>query len=771
VRSVVLVMCAAGVLLLGCATVKGADPLTIKLTVEERLGEARVNEPVTSGVPLPKGAMEDPSAFRLLDADGHVVPAAFSVATRWWPGKSIKWLHVDFAATVPANGTKEYTLVSGDPAPPVKTPLTVEKQENGYLVNTGPLKFTVKERGFDLFGGVWLNGKQLVKSGGGIVLENANGETFSPANYPDTKVTIEQQNPMKVVLLVTTRNVKVDGSGYAMDSKIRIHAYANSPLVKVVYTVENRRGKWADHVDVADWRITLPVISDGRPKWRFGLAEDDVSPPAGRNARAGLYVLHTDHYEFGAGMSAWRQGGNPHKGDPARMGRLDLSGTSGGVTVGVKNFWQMWAKYLAADEDGHLIVGLWTDRVLHKGKTTFVDEKGQAQFFAGVGRTHEIFFYFHGPDEKDPIARVAASREPLFARCDPSWYCRGTKVFGDLSEADLEIYDPRWRDQVKVLNTWAEQSVKKPLQRWKTVRKGAIDSYGMLNYGDGVEEMNDGDIPERIHWEGGYYDYMHSIILQFARTGDLFYLWLANDQSRHNAEVHHTHHDQQPGRSRYCPSWAHIIMDDKVTKTYGGYYASGTFNHWKNLSAFERWYLLGDHRAREAALEITEWAMRLGNAGIDFGQPRSICHGNLGFYAGWDATGEQKYMDAWVKFARATAKKLERRRMGSGAWQRGMALQGLCWYVEVTGDESIVPMIVKHLERDAKSGTWEQAYPRVFMWKRTRDPKYFHAAVRSLRGGASQWMQRFGNYGRSKLYVPAIVLNDADPAPLPPKQP
>jgi hypothetical protein len=781
VRRMTVIVAMGGLLMAGTLA-QSAEPLKVNLTVQERLGVARVNEPVTSGVPLPKGAVEDPKAFRLLDASGQVVPATFVPATYWWPTKSIKWVHVNFLASVPAKGAATYTLETGAPGPEAKTPLSVEKNEAGYTVSTGPLKFTVKAKGFNLFDEVWLDGRPLVKShAAGITLTNAAG-AFSPAHFADTKITVEEQTSLKAVLLVVTRNVAEDGSGYALDSKIRIYAWAGSPLVKVVYTVESRRGKWADHVDVADWRLVLPTALGPGLTARFGMGapEQDVETPLAAGAAQRLDVTFTHNYEFSGPVA---RKGDPHAEDPARFGALDLSGPDGGVTVAVRNFWQLWAKYLAADGSGTLTVGLWTDKVLPKGdvgKTTLVDEKGQVQFFAGIAKTQDLYFRFHGPGEADSIAPVAAvAHEPLFARCDPYWYCRGTKVWGDLAEADPAVFADAWKPAIATLNTWAEGSVKNPLKRWKTDSHITyVDSYGLLNYGDGIEEKNDGLDPERVHWEGGYYDYPHSVYLQFARTGDPFYLWLATDMSQHNAEIHHTHHDTSPGNSRYCPSWAHIIMDAEVKKDAAGkvidrgYYASGTFNHWKNWSAFDRWYLLGDHRAKEAGLEITQFALRLGNSGIDFGQPRSICHGNFGFYCGWEATGEQKYMDAWTKFAQATAKRIMGTgKMGSGSWQRGMALQGLSWYVEITGDETIIPAIQKALDADlAQSPAVELAYASAYFWKRTQDPKYFYGAVRYLGGRPEpMWMQRFGNNGRSKLYVPFIVLKDAKPAPLPPK--
>ena len=739
-----------------------AAALEVKLTVEERLGVARSAEPVTSGVPLPRGALKDAAELRLFDASGKAVPAQFGIANHWWQDGSIKWLHLDFQASVPAKGKAAYVLRDGSagpaPAPPAK--LEVSPAGSGLAVDTGPLRFTVKKDGFNLFDQVSVNGRPVLGGDKAGLALKIGGEVYSPAFFKDTKISIEEQGPMKAVILVTGQNVKADGSGYGMDYKCRIHAYAGSTLVKVLYTVENRRGKWAEHLDVADWSITLPAKPGGGLKYAFGLADKPVAGDLKGTVR--LEVPHTDVYRLEG--SAQKVEGNPHKEEPPWIGTLEVRGSDGGVTIGARHFWQMWAKYLSADAAGAVTVGLWTDRVLNKGETTLVDANGCVQFYAGIARTHELWFNFHDGKAADPLPALAPVREALFARCEPAWYCQGTRAFGDLSEADPEVYLPAWKERVEGFNRWAEKTVQKPLQRWKTARtqNGKVDSYGMLNWGDGVEEIT-GNRPEDVHWEGGYYDYMHSILLNFARTGDLFFLWTAEAMSRHNADVHHTHHDQNPGQSRYCPSYAHILADEQGRPPY----ASGTFNHWKNLSAFERWYLLGDHQARESALETMKWATRLGNDGIDFGQPRSICHGIMGLWAGYDCTGDKKYLDALTKFATSTAAKIVKgSKMGSGAWQRGMAIQGLCWYVEQTGDESVIPAIEKAIERDLDSGADELAYGLAFMWKRTGDAKYFARAAKYIKERkAEQWMQRFGNHGRSLLYAPTIVRKDAPRKP------
>jgi hypothetical protein len=125
----------------------------VPLTVAERLGVDRTAEPITSGVPLPKGAVTEVGQCRLL-ADGRAVPAQFRAAGLWRPGRSIRWLLVDCQADVAANGKRAFTLEYGDgakaPAPP-KSPLRVQQDADGFTVHTGAATFRVSRKRFSLF--------------------------------------------------------------------------------------------------------------------------------------------------------------------------------------------------------------------------------------------------------------------------------------------------------------------------------------------------------------------------------------------------------------------------------------------------------------------------------------------------------------------------------------------------------------------------------------------------------------------------------------------
>ena len=143
---------------------------TIPLTVIEREGLARHSEPVTSGVPFPKGELRGVDHVRLL-RDGKEVPAQFRVNGRWLPDESIRWLLVDFQAELEANAEQTYILEYSPEIKPHAKPaaaIRIEEGADAYSVNTGVALFSVNKRSFDIFQEVRLaDGTLLVPRSGG----------------------------------------------------------------------------------------------------------------------------------------------------------------------------------------------------------------------------------------------------------------------------------------------------------------------------------------------------------------------------------------------------------------------------------------------------------------------------------------------------------------------------------------------------------------------------------------------------------------------------
>ncbi len=153
VRPLTLLFAACGVALADNVDAVLAAPRSVPLTVAERDGVARFNEPVTSGIPLPKGELNDIDQVRLL-RDGREVPAQFRAAGVWRPGGSVRWLLVDFQASLAPEEEQKYVLEYGQgvarTARP-STPVRVEDRDDALAVNTGPAAFRISKRRFSLF--------------------------------------------------------------------------------------------------------------------------------------------------------------------------------------------------------------------------------------------------------------------------------------------------------------------------------------------------------------------------------------------------------------------------------------------------------------------------------------------------------------------------------------------------------------------------------------------------------------------------------------------
>ena len=162
--SVRLLCAVSGGLLLAWPMAGSCGGASVELTLVERQGVPRRAEPVTCGVPLPKGQLEDIGSVRLL-RDGKEVPAQFRAAGLWRPEASIRWLLVDFQADLKANERQKYTLqygagVRGRVVPSSR--IQIAQDDDACTVDTGAATFRIGKKAFSLF--------EEVRLGDGTVL-------------------------------------------------------------------------------------------------------------------------------------------------------------------------------------------------------------------------------------------------------------------------------------------------------------------------------------------------------------------------------------------------------------------------------------------------------------------------------------------------------------------------------------------------------------------------------------------------------------------------
>lgn len=782
-----------------------AAELNVPLTVVDRAGFARVNEPVTSGVPLPRGLMNDTKALTLLGPDGAPVPAQFTVAARWWPDTSIRWVHVDFQANCPKDGTAVYTLTDGGKNPAPTVPVLAQIDGDTATVTTGVLKFTVNRASFNLIDRAWIDptgagnyATPIVGGNSSILLSHCGTgmpvfKNFSPANDPAVTMEVEENGPMRAVVKLTGKHISTDdmpGDNHLLDFVCRITAYAGSGIVRVSYSLECKQGESISVGQPLDrmW-FSLPLSAEGAAcTWAVGLPggkalhpgtdpkeftpwRPDIDEPPGPDVKkyhqAGLAecaVASKNSQEIVYWGDFFRKRepiiatGKLDKKANLTTGWLDVSDGTKGLMGGIRDFWQTHPRALKAE--GNALIMMLKANFASRPDLLTRDLSSRCHFYPGMSKTSEAMLYFHGPRDVDDLTRTYVGlQEPLFAAAEPGWYCEKTRAFGRLASSDKALYDA----DTQAIVAGYDQALRESLNRIMFVRDreyGDYDSYGFFNFGDNIDFLKPGrrGDPTDYHvtWDNGYYDYPRALMLQWARTGDRDFLDYGIQAQWHVMDVDMMCWAPNPrmiGANRYCDGTMHIRQNQ-------GIYVSDTFNHFKSQSHYMRFFLTGDRRSLEMGLLSTGFAMM--NDGMSWGEPRSIGHGICSVVDAYRATGEVKYLKRAQEFSRRIAGQVAKgTRAAKGRyWQAGIAIEGLREYYELTGDEEVGKAVTALCDHVIEIRDWAGStlHGLAFVGYREGQPDYLDRARKQLAamgpiGRTWGQAQSFGNNHRNSPFV------------------
>lgn len=564
-----------------------AQSLDVPLTVEEAAGRARRTEPVTFGIPLPKGLVRDPARLVLHGPDGKPVPAAFRVVNRWWDDAatqvpSIQWVHADFFADVAAGGRAVYRLKLSDaPSPAPPGTLRVEAKDDRVTVHTGPLEFTVQRTG-PLLDAPGLRGLDF--------LLRSDERIYKASQWPGSELVVEEQNPLRVVLKRTGSHAWTDGKDRALDYVVRVIAYAGRPYIRIVHSFINRQGR-----EMSDF-----VRLDGL--WLQGRLERPATP-------AKIEQLSSE---------------------PRRPGWFE----AGGVGFGLRWFWQLFPKGFEVRGDGLVRIAL------------FPESARPQNIYTGVAKTHEMMLSFGGEDltaQLDhPLYAVAPAK--WYTRETRAL----GRLVESSAEAIRPEYWPLVQRYDRWLVA-SRDAVLAKRDRGFEFQGRRFDEYGMLNFGDAMHRLatDDRSPAYGIHWETEYYDFPHALFLHFFRSGDMKSFRMAVEAAAHLADVDISHHEIEPGRHgapRTGPGLNHW------TRYSNGVFISSTsWAFYKNEGLFDRYLLTGDLWSRDVARLSADFGVTYN--GLDLqSNTRSIGHGLFAMLKAYEVFGDKKYLDRahWI---------------------------------------------------------------------------------------------------------------------------
>jgi len=543
---------------------------------------------VSWGVPWARGAVRREQAFSLAAADGTRLPLE-TWPLAFWPDGSLKWSGF---ATV-ANAPGPLRLVPGSSANPAS--ILVTENENALVVNTGPMRCVIPRKGAALIESMTLENR--VVAGPArltcTVEDRSQLESNRTLRFDDfiseiKQVAVERPGPIRAVVKI--EGVHKSNNREWLPFQVRLYFYAGSQSVRLIHTIVFDGDDRKDFIRGLGIVFAVPMREQVHNRHvRFsgegnGLWSEPVEPATGRRALpggAGVYAdqlagkripgkesfdargqkLLTDWASWDGyklvqptpdGFTIQKRANAQSCWLDAAAGRrasgLAFAGdVTGGLAVGVRNFWQSYPASLevakATSNQAELTVWLWSpdapamdlrhyDTRAHDLDSSYEDVQPGFSTPNGVGRTSEMTLF---PSASVPSKEVTAWQAQLSAQ--PPLLVAGAEhlhaagAFGIWSLPDRSTPTKKsLEEQIDGAFSIYQKEVEQ--RRW----------YGFWNFGD-VMHQHDG--PRHMwRYDVGGFAWDNSELgtdmwlwYSFLRSGRADIFRMAEAMTRHTGEV------------------------------------------------------------------------------------------------------------------------------------------------------------------------------------------------------------------------------------------
>jgi hypothetical protein len=343
-----------------------ANAETVALRVRETAGVAREREVLRSGIPMTRGANATSTAtLAIVDGNGSAVPAQFEILARWNAGRSdsaapAQWVLVSFPATVGANGTATYRLVTDGTVSNVApaSPLRLTQTGNRVVVDTGAATFTIDADRGSLFEEIRIGSTVIVT--GGALTARVNDRDASHTSLRRLK--IERSGPLSATVVVDGAYDWAPAGGGGLGSQRRYEFTAGSATAIVRHALswegtfcgagDNTCGGTINGVKVQRIRDTLRVALTN-PQTMIAGAHDTAAVTGGRSLRQRLRATRLDPSRFEIDS-----GGSGLKADGAL---LAASAPQGTVAIALDHMHRYEPQALRVLDDGSLAIDIADD--------------------------------------------------------------------------------------------------------------------------------------------------------------------------------------------------------------------------------------------------------------------------------------------------------------------------------------------------------------------------------------------------------------------------
>ena len=594
-------------------------PFEVRLFVREDQGIDRVNEPLASGVPLPRGAVRDPSHVRVYDSVGKPAPCQVHQLGLCWPDGSLRWVLVQFGATVKANTTAHYAL-RAEPRAPATLParsVRVSEASGSVEVDTGAMRFAVSRTDFSLPSLFAVGAEQtpaidnchlqfiadreymtldeLRATGREVTafeqhVKNAlsdygvadtgaikwgrvqQGVDYSSSLTGPVDITVEETGPMRAVLRVERAVDKKEGEvGFVT----RLYAYAGKRYLRVEFTLES----YEQFIPVPVAKGYPPAIVNSKHvrkltcRLRAPQAADTVEfgGPTGALRVKAAMSPSLRQLEPNAFSISSSDGRVLHEGDRA-PGWMTVTGVAYRVSLAARWFWETAPRALGYDADtGEMVLDLRPETA-----TGYPVPAGRI-------KTYEFLM---GIDTPGPQLS-AMLRGELRAYPDPE-YVASTGA----THRFVPIADQRFSKFADYVRRTREKAASARL-------------FGDIDFGD------------QIGWNAnsrwnGYHGTTHEWFMFYLASGAPELFRIAEQETWHSIDVDTQHWGYQPGcrEAEYARKFDHVCP----------WRAQGGIKVWV-FGEIDYYFLTGKKRVLETLERTANYLLHCGGVGNRSYQP------------------------------------------------------------------------------------------------------------------------------------------------------
>ncbi|MDA1142887.1 MAG: hypothetical protein O3B01_30365 [Planctomycetota bacterium] len=491
----------------------------VAIGVEEASGMERRDWPVRVGVPFASGVLAKNAPVALTAPDGKPVPVQTTVMGAWLDG-SVKWLLVDFPATVPANGHVFYSLNANAKSPAAPAPNLAVQEGETVRVDTGAGKWTFAAGDARLLG---------LFAAGDIWWQTADGRGYRfEIKGEESGISVVENGPQRAVVKVVGWYVPVTGvtGGPIAGGEFRAEFCRGQSWSRLYHTFTFAGDPWKDALESTGVRFSglLPDATEAG----IDLDGKTIFQPKALS----LWQADDDHAAVESDATQILTGRRS-------TGAAVLKSAAGRAVVYHRHLWEMFPKFVNVDAAaGTIAFEYWPKRASAQDWRPREDgwhsSSPAPQFLAvGVSRTHEFIVDPAGsplvsqPNPLEAPQFQAAFDEPVIAAVPPRYLC-DTKAL-----EQLQPYDP---NKVPVLENHVSEAIDSYI-----LNQQVYGWYGEWRFGT-IPNVYNASTMRWAHY-GRYanllneLDICHGPWLAYLRSGDRKYLKFAEDNTRHLMEV------------------------------------------------------------------------------------------------------------------------------------------------------------------------------------------------------------------------------------------